>query len=373
MESHGAGGRLPVTIRAMGGRDLPGLLAMRRGGVRLDLPDGVVGGYTPLIGYVQGRWNPFRGARIRTYVASARQAPLAFVQARERSPEQRHKWDLLYLGLGGTGATSPSRRADLWTALLDYTTVAAGRRGVQYLYARAAAAGGAGEAFHAAGYTRYGEETIYLLHGTGGTGGTGDDAPDVAEAVELRPQAPGDTWAIHQLYTLTAPKTVQRAEAHTSHRWDLPTRGALAARGGLREWGFVVERGHELALYCRVARRRGRACLGFVYEPGARELLGPAIGALLRWLEPGPDERVYCAVREFQAELGGALGAHGFAAMEVQDVLVRYTTVSVRSPLLAVAGRPARERRLVGGVPVGSFWRQAAPAQEEPHDGVVTE
>jgi len=363
MDLNGSGGRLPVVIRAMGGRDLPGLLRMRRGGVRLDAPDSLVSGYTPLGGIVQGRWNPLRGSRIRTYIASANRTPVAFVQARERSLDQRHKWDLLYLGAARVpAAATPERRVDLWTALLDYTTVAAGRRGVQRLYAKVAGASEVAEAFHAAGYTRYGEETLYLLHGVP----RGDPAAmDGVDEIDLRPQLPGDTWALHQLYTLTAPKTVQHAEAHTSHRWELPARGMLASRNGPRERGFVVERGHEIAIYCRVARRGNRARLEVVYEPAARELLEPALGAILRWLDPGPGERIYCAVREFQAELGSALLAHGFVATEVQDALVRYTVVSMRSPALALAGRPARERRLAGGVPAGSLRRQALPPQDE--------
>ena len=266
-------------------------------------------------------------------------------------------------------AATPERRADLWTALLDYTTVAAGRRGVERLYAKVSGAGEVAEAFHGAGYTRYGEETIYLLHGV-----PRSDLPsaDGVEELGLRQQQPGDTWALHQLYTLTAPKTVQYAEAHTSHRWELPRLGLLPGRAGPREWGFVVERGHELAIYCRVGRQGNRARLEVVFEPEARELLEPTLGAVLHWLDPGPGDRVYCAVREFQAELGSALLAHGFTATEVQDALVRYTVVSMRSPALALAGRPAREPRLVGGVPAGSLRRQAIPRQDEAQGGVVT-
>lgn len=369
MDLNGSGGRLPVTIRAMGGRDLPGLLRMRRGGTRLDVPESLVSGYTPVSGMLGGRWNPLRGSRIRTYVASANRTPVAFVQARERSFDQGHKWDLLFLGAARVVATAPAeRRTDLWAALLDYTTIAAGRRGVQRLYAKVADSAIA-DACHAAGYTRYGEETVYLLQGVP----RGDVVPaDGVGDLVLRPQQPGDTWALHQLYTLTAPKTVQYAEAHTSHRWELPKPGLLDLQGGTREWGFVVEREREIAIYCRVGRRGNRAKLEVVYEPTARGLLEPALGAILRWLDPGPGERIYCAVREFQAELGGALLAHGFTAMEVQDALVRYTVVSMRSPSLALVGRPAREPRLVGGVPAGSLRRQAIPPQEDPQGGIVT-
>ena len=77
----GGGERLPVVIRAMGARDVPGLLRMRGGGLRLALPESQVSGYTPLRGLVQGRWNPLRGERVRTYVAAANREPVAFLQA----------------------------------------------------------------------------------------------------------------------------------------------------------------------------------------------------------------------------------------------------------------------------------------------------
>ncbi len=371
MELNGNGGeRLPVVIRGMTGRDLPGLLRMQQGDGRLDLPDSVVSGYTPLSGLLRGRWNPFRGTRIRTYVAVVKQFPVAFMQVRDRTTDPRNKWDLIYLGAGrSAAAATPERRVELWAALLDYITAAAGRRGVQRLYAKVAGADDVAEAFHVAGYTRYGEETIHLL-----VGAPPDNLDNVEASEEfyIRSQVVGDTWALHQLYTLTAPKVVQYAEAYTSHRWELPRRSAVAAQGGLREWGFVVERGHEIAIYCRVARQGSKSRLEFVYEPTARELLPQALSAILRWLDPGQGEHIYCATREFQAELSSILREHGFAAKEVQDVLVRYTVVSARAPALAPVGRLTRERRLVG-VPAGSLRRQGHDLAGASHGDVIAD
>jgi len=360
MELNGSGERVPVVIRPLGGRDLAGLLRRRVGGVRLDLPDTQISGYSPLVGLVQGRWNPLRGYRVRTYVACVARDLVAFVQARERSSQQRHKWDIVYLGTarGATTATA-DRRVDLWTALLDYTTVAAGRRGVQRLYAKLPGGGEVAGAFRAAGYVRYGEETIYLLHGHREDRAR-RDAPPGGEEFVPRPQAPADTWALHQLYTLTAPKATQYAEAHTSHRWELPGRALLRGRGLPRESGLVVEREHEIAIYCRIGQHGGRTRLEFIFDPTARDWLGPALDAILHRLAPGQGERVYCVVREYQEELGTALLDRGFALAGVQDTFVRYTTVSVRAPALGLVGRPARERRLVG-VPAGSLRRQPLP------------
>jgi hypothetical protein len=62
----------------------------------------------------------------------------------------------------------------------------------------------------------------------------------------------------------------------------------------------------------------------------------------------------------------------GFAAKEVQDVLVRYTVVSARTPALAAVERSVRERRLVG-VPAGSLRRQTHGPHGGPPGDIVTE
>ena len=362
------GARLPVVIRAMGMRDVPGLLGMRGGGVRLALPEAQVSGYTPLRGLVQGRWNPLRGDRVRTYVACAKREPVAFIQTREHSPQQRHKWDILYVGAsrGEAGATA-ERRTELWTALLDYTAAAAGRRGVQRLYAKTPQGSEVAEAFRTAGYVRYGEEALYVFYGQRGAGASMEHGADAELAP--RAQTASDTWALHQLYALTAPKAVQFAEALTSHRWELPGQPLLPLARRPRESGLIVAHAgheHEVAIYCRVGQLGRRAWLEFVFDPAEREHLEPTIGEVLRSLAPGPGERIYCAVREFQHELGGALEAHGFALAGLQDLLVRYTTVTARAPALRLVRLPLRERRFVGIPAQGSLQRGGTRTPHRP-------
>lgn len=325
-------GGLPVTIRAMTLRDLPRLAPLCRGGLHLDLPGALLSGYTPLHGLLQSRWSPIapRGSHVRTYVARCQGAPCAFVQARARAVPR--KWDIVYLAAARRGpAATPDGRLRIWTALLDYTTASAGRRGIQRLYAKQPGDGEAAEAFRAAGYVRYGEEALYHLYG--GTTLATSAADGEAEPPPMRPQTPADTWALHRLYTLTAPKPVQYAEAYTSHRWEIAEHGLWRPRRGLREWGFVVEQGQEIIVYCRVGRQRQRIRLAFVFEPEGRALLEPVLDAVLREVAPGRDDRVYCTVQEYQQELAPLLEARGFERLGAQELLVRYTTVSVRRAL----------------------------------------
>jgi hypothetical protein len=66
-------------------------------------------------------------------------------------------------------------------------------------------------------------------------------------------------------------------------------------------------------------------------RPERRELLPALLDEAVGRL-PNRPRRVYCALRGYQSELGAALGAVGFAPVVEQDVLVRYTTASVRAP-----------------------------------------
>ena len=80
-------GSLPVVIRPVAPRDLPGLMQMARGGVRFDQPESILAGYSPLGGLLLGRWVPsrLRRWRVRTYVARCADSPCAFVQVRDRA------------------------------------------------------------------------------------------------------------------------------------------------------------------------------------------------------------------------------------------------------------------------------------------------
>lgn len=331
--------RVPVAIRPLGLRDLRGLLAMARGGVTLNAPDSVVEGFAPLRELLRVSPLLYRRQLTRTYVARCASTACALLQARDRGWPP--KWDIVYLGAAeGMRATGRQGRAELWTALLDYTTAAAGRRGVPRLYAKLPVVTdeAAERAFQDAGYVPYGAETIYELRG--GTPFANVPGQD-GEATEVRPQLAEDTWAVHQLYTLTEPKPAQYAEAYTSQRWDLTRQRFSRQRS--KVYGVVIDRSPDLVGYCRVTKHGKHSRIDLLVQPQARELLGCAIDATLRWLRPAHDERVYCALREHQQDLHTVLTARGFRPRGTQHLLIRYTVVSIR----ATSGAPNRVRERV--------------------------
>lgn len=330
--------RVPVSIRPLTPRDWRGLPPLMQAGVTLNAPDSVVDRFAPLPALLHAPALLSRRGTTRTYVARCSGTPCALLQARDHAWPA--KWDIIYLGAAEPVRGAGSRgRADLWTALLEYTTAAAGRRGVPRLYAKlpSGAEEAAEEALHAAGYVPYGLETLYELRGGTSLAGC---PPDGSRAASVRSQTAEDTWAVHQLYILTEPKPTQYAEAYTSDRWELPRRRFGRKRPNV--YGLVIDYGPELVGYCRVTRSGKRSRLDLLVQPRAREELGQAIDEVLRWLRPAPDEQIYCPLREHQRELHTILTERGFRPRSTHSLLIRYTVVSIR----ATTGvrNPIRER-----------------------------
>lgn len=311
---------------------------MTQRGISLDAPDSVIDGFTPLWGLLQAPQLLYRRRVTRTYVARCSMRPCAFLQVRDSA--RPAKWDVVFLGATeGARAGGMADRSELWTALLDFATAAAGRRGVPRLYAKLplTADDAAERAMREAGYVSYGAETIYEFRGGTRVAERNGDGDGVAL---IRPQTTEDTWAVHQLYTWTEPKPAQYAEAYTSQRWDLPR--ATFTRRQPNVYGVVIDRMSDIVGYCRVTRRGKRSRIDVLVQPESRELLGRAIDAALRWLRPTPDQRVYCALRAHQQELSSVLAERGFHERGTHALLVRYTVVSVRAA--NARHQPAHER-----------------------------
>ena len=69
-----------------------------------------------------------------------------------------------------------------------------------------------------------------------------------------------------------------------------------------------------------------------VYHPERADVLDYLIQGSRAALPDGPVRRVFCAVRGYQAEAATALEERGFAPILEQELLVKYTTASMRLP-----------------------------------------
>lgn len=306
---------LPIDVRGARPRDLVGLRWLDTF-YRLNQPESHLAPYSVLRSGLRASLPGLRRAR-PTFVASAGDRLVGYGEFRSVGPDQR--WLAIALGASvGVFDADP-----VWEALLLHAVRAAGLRGVKRLYARVPQAAPVDGVLRRLAWTPYAAETVFV----------GYDLADAASAHASgragRPQTPADTWAIHQLYAAAVPRAVQDAEAFTSHHWDLlGRRGGPAAKGA----GWLIQDGHQVVGYARTASRTGVHLLELLYHPDRREVLDDLIVGALGSLPTGSVRRVYCAVRGYQTEAATALEDRGFVPTLEQDLLVRYTTATVRVP-----------------------------------------
>jgi len=221
--------------------------------------------------------------------------------------------------IGGVGQDAAGARTA--EALVAHAVVAAGSQGVKRVFGRIDERHSLADAFRSVGFGAYASESVYLAQGL-----TAPTNPS-----RIRRQEQTDTWAIHQLYNAAVPRQVQYAEAFTSHRWDVARRSGQMPRNG-RMAGWLIEEGHHVIGYVRVASREGTHVLELVYHPDRREIINDLLdGAFAHVVQLNP-RRVFCALRSYQAEARDALTRRGFTLAFDQQLFLKYTTANVRAP-----------------------------------------
>lgn len=262
---------------------------------------------------------PGQRSRRPAYVARVGDRLVGFAEFRPRDPDDR--WIVVAIGTSvGVYESDP-----VIEALLEHGVRSAGLRGVKRLYAKAPRDYPLLTAFRRQAWTPYATETIYAA----------DQPRTTAPASgSLRPQVGSDAWAIHQLYAATVPKPVQDAEALTSHHWDLRAKARTMPVTAGSVGGWLLEEGHVLIGYARISVSAGAALLDVLYKPDRPDVLIDLINSALEVARPGSSRRVYCAVRGYQAELATSLEDRGFLPEIEQDLLIKYTTATVRLPIV---------------------------------------
>lgn len=180
------------------------------------------------------------------------------------------------------------------------------------------------------GFVQYSVETVYYL----------PEVPSPAHPPRLewvRPRRPSDHQALFQLYCTAVPVRVRQAEGMTLQEWRwtdgwwLDPMGIslrLPLIGQASRHDFVVEDAPRLIAWLQVDRRR--RSLGLLSE--ARDDLD--VDAMLRHglRILGTGRHAYCAVREYQPNLAGALEEIGFVANGTDSLLTR--ALATRTPEL---------------------------------------
>ncbi len=320
-----------LRVRSFSLIDLPHLLRMP-GLIRLDLPDSLVIP-RPARDEISSALPLLRKER-PTLVAVADSQQVGLVRFSPRRPDGR--WVVSAIATS-TGVYSPE---PVWEALLGHGVRAAGLRGVRRLFARVPVGHPLSETMRSIGWVPYARETVFRADRL---------APPSPAKRELRLQEPADTWAIHQLYAASVPRQIQEIEALTSHVWHMnqPRR----TRRGIRQTGWLLEESGQLSAYARCTRGPRSGMIDVVLPPGQGTNLGvllEGVSAVLRQRRPHP---VFCALRTYHLDLRGELIDRGFVEIGEQDLFIRYTTATVRTPAIdplhfPVELRPALPRRV---------------------------
>ncbi|MDQ3693163.1 MAG: hypothetical protein M3464_06010 [Chloroflexota bacterium] len=310
-----APGVMPLTVRQPRVGDVAGLRHLDLL-FRLNQPYSLLQPYRALRSGMRAAMPGFRERR-PAFVARSGDRLVGFAQFQPDGPDER--WCLLAIGT----AMGVYESAPVIEALLEHGARSAGLRGVKRLFAKVPRNYPIGEAFRRQVWTSFATETIYSAQ---------PERQPTPEIRLLRPQQPADTWAIHQLSNSTVPKLVQDAEALTSHHWDV--KPGKVGRGAIDTSGWLIEDGHLVIGYARITASV-RACLiEIIYDHERRDMFAALVDEAIAIARRRSGARVYCAVRGYQAELATALEDRGFQPMIEQDVTIKYTTATVRLPVV---------------------------------------
>jgi hypothetical protein len=307
-------------IRSFRPRDARLVARLQQEGVLLDLETGLTYPRSPLTTAIISSLPLVRSAA-STYIVNHKEEnnrSIGLAQMRQRHGRPEHVVVFIAPALTlGNGAHA------IWQRLLAYLCVKAGERSSQRLYASLPADGEEYQIFRHVGFTAYAEEDIYELM----------SPPSNLEGTELLPvrrQHLRDSWGLQQLYAAVTPRAVQNAEGSAQSQWEL---------GHPRWWrpypnrkGYVWESQDEIWAALQIRSSHAGHWLRMLLHPDALDQADCLVAAALWRVRRAPGQKVYCAVRTYQAGIPSALAEWGFQPMRSQTLTVKHTTVRARVP-----------------------------------------
>jgi hypothetical protein len=211
----------------------------------------------------------------------------------------------------------------IWQRMLAYLCVKAGEQSGQRLYARLPADGEEYQIFRHVGFTAYAQEDVFQLVSP-------PSGLEVVEPLPVRRQRLRDSWGLQQLYATVTPRAVQNAEGSAQSQWEL---------GRPRWWrayphrkGYVWESQDEIWAAIQIRSGQAGHWLRMLLNPDALDQADGLVAAALSRVRRAPGQKVYCAVRTYEAGIPSVLTAWGFQHMRSQTLTVKHTTVWAREP-----------------------------------------
>lgn len=285
------------------------------------------------------RFFPFTHDDRHIFVAVAKgsQQLLGFAQFHVVGPDQR--WVLESIGTNAGIYEVPPVVGEL----LRHALVDSGLSGVKRLYAHAEPACPVYGPLRQMGFEPFTQELVMAANAV----------PMMPDGRGVRVQDQADVWAIHQLYIHSTPRQVQYAEALTSHSWDVD---AIMRNGADGCQGWMIADGHVVVAYARVVSRRDAHVLDFMIMPEHRGVFPNLLATVFRDLAGMSSRRAMIIVRQYQSEYVPILEQHGFVAALDQEFLVKYTTASVRSSMLATGAYALEQQQEGAGKRVPTYF-----------------
>jgi hypothetical protein len=272
---------------------------------------------------------PLQSQTTMLYVYQERGVVQGYLQVRSRW-RRNNEWAITLMG------TTERAAERVWEALLEEVCTAAGEAEVVRLFVKVDKNENVTTLFRKFGFTAYTNEhvwgNLYFAQAEGQL-----DEPDKGPLRRLHNH---DSWDLLQLYRAITPPATQRAEALTTRQWrvsPLPRPGMLAQ--GLLENAFVWpdmsqgEKGStQLGGFVRLLTGARGHWITLMYRPEQenRSVCDQALQYVLWKASRLGKKPVYCAVREYQAEIESMLAEKIFHLLTEQSLLVKYIAEPVR-------------------------------------------
>jgi hypothetical protein len=256
-----------------------------------------------------------------TFIANHREENgrlLGMAQMRRRPRRSEHVVVFLAPAL-----TSGNRSHAVWQRLLAHLCVKAGEEGGQRLYAGLPAGGEEYQIFRHVGFVAYAQEHVYEL-------ATAPRGMEGVNPLPMRRQRSDDSWGMQQLYASVTPRAIQNAEGSAQTQWEV---GGRRWTGSPYRRGYVWETMDEIAAALHIRSTRAGHWLRMLLHPDLLDQSDALLAASLSRVRLAPGQKLYVAVRTYEAGVSAALVAWGFQPVGTQTLAVKHTTVWAREPM----------------------------------------